>query len=84
MICCEVEKETVMTIDLHRLTVKEAFEVLDSTIKYAPKGTREIVVIHGYHSGTALLNLVRNEYRNRKVKRQYLGLNQGITTLIIS
>ena len=41
-------------------------------------------MIHGYHSGTALRDMIRREYgNNSKVKRIEFGLNQGETDLVL-
>lgn len=69
-------------IDLHGQTVESAKTILTNTLKTLPKGVREVSVVHGYHGGTALLNMVR-KYSHPKVERKILGLNQGVTIFII-
>lgn len=76
-------KEEVITIDLHKFRVWEAIQYLNNTILVASPKTKEIVVIHGYHNGNVLLNMVRNEYRNPRVKSKFISLNPGITSLIL-
>ncbi len=69
-------------IDLHGLTASQARSKLDSTMKALPDDVRELTVIHGYHQGTALLNLVRS-YKHPRLERKMLGMNQGSTIFLI-
>lgn len=69
-------------IDLHGHTVESARNFITYTLKNIPKDVREVSVIHGYHGGTALRNMVSN-YKNSKIERKILGLNQGVTIFII-
>ncbi len=73
----------VMKIDLHKMKVWEAAIYLNNQVAAAPRGIKEIIVIHGYHNGTALLNMVRREFCSPRVKRKFLSLNQGVTSLIL-
>lgn len=79
----EYKSEEIMVIDLHGFTVKEGKKYLTQEVISAPPIIREIVVIHGYHNGTALMNMVRNDFKCRRVSRKCLSMNQGITSLII-
>lgn len=78
------KENQILTVDLHEYTVTDAKKKLTFIISKAPKGTREIVVIHGYHRGTALKEMVRKEFKNKRVARKIIGLNQGITSLILN
>lgn len=69
-------------IDLHGHTVESARKLITDTLKTLPKDVREISVIHGYHSGQSLRNMV-NSYKNSKIERKILGLNQGVTIFVI-
>ncbi|MDF2541392.1 MAG: hypothetical protein K0S47_1110 [Herbinix sp.] len=41
-------------------------------------------IIHGYHNGTELRNMIRKEYgKHPKVLRIESGLNQGMTDLVL-
>lgn len=71
-----------VTIDLHGETSASAKQKLQSKLNSLPKDTRELIVIHGYHGGTALQETVR-KFKHPKVERVILGLNQGETTLLI-
>lgn len=69
-------------IDLHGHTVDSARKLITDTLRNLPKNVREISVVHGYHSGTALRDMVR-KYSNPKIESKVLSLNQGITIFII-
>lgn len=71
-----------MELDLHGLTSAEARAKLDDTLKTLPKDVGELTVVHGYRGGTALRDMVRR-YRNPKIERKVLGLNQGSTIFVI-
>ena len=69
--------------DIHGMRVLEAKRELETLIGRADKSIREIVVIHGYHGGSALKNMVRSELRNPRIQQKILSLNQGETTLLL-
>lgn len=74
----------IMEIDIHGMTKSQAKVSIDSILKKVKANVYRIIVIHGYHSGTELKDMVRKDYRNHpKVIRVELGLNQGITELIL-
>lgn len=71
-----------ITVDLHGETVDSARRILTQRLKSLGKDTREVVVIHGYHGGTALLSMVRS-FKHPKLERKIVGLNNGETVFII-
>lgn len=70
-------------IDIHGLTKLEAKKMIEKIIASADKDVKEIVIIHGYHSGDALKNMVRdvNIIRSKRIKRRKLTMNQGQTII---
>ena len=72
-----------MTVDLHTMSAAEGKKWLTDKVTGAPKGVREIEVIHGYRGGTALQNMVRKAFRHPRVERKILGMNPGTTILIL-
>ncbi len=76
--------ESVIEIDVHGLNSFQAKTLIDSKIKKS-KGAYRIRVIHGYNNGTALRDMIRNEYggNHKHVKRIEIGFNQGQTDLIL-
>lgn len=69
-------------IDLHGHTVESASKLLTQRLKSLSKNVTEVSVLHGYNSGTALRDMVRR-YKNPKIERKVIGLNQGETIFII-
>lgn len=71
-------------IDLHGLFQEEAIKVIDKALKAADDSTYQIRLIHGYHRGTSLKNMILDEYKyHPKVLRIRPGDNQGITILVL-
>ena len=70
-------------IDIHGLTEQMAIKELEKFIVSCDNSITEIVVIHGYHSGNALKDMVRNsnKLRSKRIKRRKLTMNQGETIL---
>ena len=78
-----MEKGT-MTIDLHGMTCYQAQVAVDAALRRAGRSVYRIEVIHGYHSGNALRDMVRRVYsRHPRVLRLEVGLNLGATDLVL-
>lgn len=74
----------IVTIDLHGLFQDEAIKVIDKALKEADGGTYRIKLIHGYHRGTSLKDMIMDEYRyDSKVLRIEPGDNMGTTILVL-
>ena len=74
----------IVEVDVHGMTSFQAKQCLQSALKKAKGDVYRIRVIHGYHGGTALRELVRREIaRDPKVLRIELGMNQGETDLVL-
>jgi DNA-nicking Smr family endonuclease len=74
----------IITVDLHGLKQEEAMVVIDRELAHADSGVYQIKLVHGYHRGTALRDMIRMEYRHhKKVKRITPGDNQGVTVLVL-
>lgn len=80
----EFKENEIITIDLHKHTVYDAKQKLQLIIAIAPEEIKEIIVIHGYHRGTALRDMVRNDFDDSRIARKFLSLNPGITSLILA
>ena len=61
-----------LEVDIHGMRVMQAQEELERLIARCGSDVHEIVVIHGYHGGRALQNMVRE-----------LSLNNGQTVLVL-
>lgn len=74
----------VREIDIHGLGVYQAKICLNAELKRARGDVYRIRVIHGYHGGTALRELVRKEIAaNPRVLRWEAGINPGETDLVL-
>lgn len=73
-----------LEIDLHGMTKVQAKAALDAALRRAGGSVYRVAVVHGCHGGTALRQMVRTVYaRHPKVRRIELGLNPGITELVL-
>ena len=74
----------IIEIDIHGMNKVQAKTYIDGVLKKAGKNVFRIEIIHGFHGGSSLRDMVRSTYKNNpKVKRIELGLNNGATTLIL-
>ncbi len=69
-------------LDLHGHTKESARKLIDSELRGLPPDTREVEIVHGFHQGTSLREMVR-AYKHPRIERKLLGLNQGSTIFII-
>ena len=54
----------ILELDLHGMNTYQAKIAVNSCLKRAKRGVYRIRLIHGYHSGTALRDMLRAEYRS--------------------
>lgn len=74
-----LKPEEIITIDLHEMTVAEAQYYLEKELDIAPEYVKVVEVVHGFHKGKAILNMVRKEFKHPRIKRKYLSFNSGVT-----
>jgi len=70
------------TIDLHNQTKEDARANLVYAIETQDFDKKCIVVIHGYHGGTIIKNLVRKEFNHNLIKEK-IKLDAGRTIFIL-
>jgi len=71
-------------LNVHGMTVVQAQTAIDAKLRRINASVYRLRLIHGYNSGTALRDMIRRNYsKHPKVKRIELGLNQGITELVL-
>lgn len=74
----------ILELDLHGMNTYQAKIAIDSQLRRAKQGVYRIRLIHGYHGGTALRDMIRETYRHHpRVLRVELGLNPGETDLVL-
>ena len=74
-----LREEEKLIIDLHEMTVAEAAYYLEKELDTAPEYVKVVEVVHGFHKGRAILNMVRKEFKHPRIERKYLSLNSGTT-----
>ena len=71
-------------LDVHGMNRHQASVAIDAKLRRAGRDVYRISIIHGYNSGSALREYIRETYKNHpKVLRIELGLNQGVTDLVL-
>ena len=80
---CFFRDDEILTVDLHNMNMGQAHTYLKARVEKAPANIREIVVVHGYNSGTALQKMVRKDFKHPRVKRKILSMNQGVTSFLL-
>lgn len=71
-------------LDIHGMTCTQAQAAIDAALRRAGGSVYRLEVVHGYHGGTQLREMVRRVYaRHPRVKRLEVGLNQGATGLVL-
>ena len=74
----------IVELDIHGMNKYQAKILIESSLKKADRSVYRLRVIHGYHGGTELRDMVRKEIgQNKKVLRVEMGLNQGETDLVL-
>ena len=74
----------IIEVDLHGMTQVQARVAVESALKRASKSVYRLRLIHGYNNGTALRDMLRKEFAgHKKVLRIELGMNPGITDLVL-
>lgn len=74
----------IIEIDVHGMNQFQAKIAINAALKRASQGTYMIRIIHGYHGGTSLRDMIRKEYRSHpKILRVELTMNAGVTELIL-
>lgn len=74
----------IVEVDIHGMNQFQAKTRIKSVLKNANSSVYMIRIIHGYHNGTALRNMIRKEFRSHpKILRIELSMNQGITDLVL-
>jgi DNA-nicking Smr family endonuclease len=76
----------IIEIDLHGMNCYQAKTCIDSKLRKINGSVYKIRLIHGYHGGSDLKNMIWDEYsngRHPKVIKVKPGSNPGITELVM-
>jgi hypothetical protein len=70
-----------ITIDVHGMTVDQAKREIERFITSCEPSIKEVVVIHGFHRGDALRQMIQspNGIRSKRIKRKRMTMNRGET-----
>ncbi len=71
-----------VTLDLHGQTQYQARIALDAALRRS-KGVYRIHVIHGYHNGTTLREMVRGEYAAHSRVLRVIAVSESVSDLIL-
>lgn len=77
------QKGNIMEVNLHGLTAPDAKRQLEQLLSRMNGGVEELVVIHGYHNGQVLRDMVRNQLKHPRIKAKLLSLNPGQTRILL-
>ena len=74
----------IIELDIHGMNQSQAQAYIDQYLAKVPNHVYRIRIIHGYHGGTGLREMIQREYRNYdQVLRMQMGNNPGETLLIL-
>ena len=79
----DFNENEIVTVDLHNMYEDEAKRYLERMLKCLDVSIKEVVVIHGHHSGTKIRDMVRTKLHSKRIERVFLWYNQGRTSLIL-
>ena len=69
-------------VDLHNLTKEDARAELVYAIETTDFDVATLIVIHGYHGGTVIKNLIRKEFKSQDVLEK-INLDAGRTIYLL-
>ena len=72
----------ILELDLHGKNAYQARIAIDAALRRAGKGIYRIRLIHGFHGGTALRDMIRSEYAERGLRLE-TGIDPGVTDLVL-
>ena len=74
----------IIELNVHGKNQYQTRIAVEAALKRAKPGVYRLRIIHGFHGGTRLRDLIREEFANHpKVQRIATGLNDGMTDLIL-
>lgn len=71
----------IVELDLHGKNEYQAKIAIDAALRRARAGTYRLRLIHGYHGGTALRDMIRRDYAGKCLR--VLPLDNGRTDLVL-
>ena len=75
------EETIVVTADVHGMKCAEAKRFINNLLNILCEAIK-VVIIHGYNHGTAIKEMLRNNFYNSRIKRMYgIPYNMGVTVM---
>ena len=71
----------ILELDLHGKNEYQAKVAIDAALRRAKAGTYRLRLIHVYHGGTALRDMIRRDYATKCLR--VLPLDNGRTDLVL-
>ena len=78
-----VREGNTLIVDIHGMRVEPAKFQLETIIQNCNADITEIIVIHGYNTGQALKNMVREELNAPRIRQITASLNAGKTVIAL-
>lgn len=78
-----VKKGTVIELDIHGMYADNAEREIEQFLDTVDAKVQEVVVIHGYHKGQILMDMVRTRLTHPRIASKLISLNKGQTRLIL-
>ena len=75
--------KAIAEIDLHGKSQRQAERIIDDALRLAGAGTYQIRLIHGFHGGTALRDMIRARYQTHEKVKRIITQDFGITILVL-
>jgi DNA-nicking Smr family endonuclease len=72
-------EDSRLVVDLHQCLVDEARVLLSQQLDMLPQNIKEVKVIHGFHHGNALMDMLQRDFKHKRISKKFKGLNKGIT-----
>ena len=76
-------KKQIITVDLHNMVKEQAKRYLEQFLNSISINVKEVHIIHGYHSGTTLHNMIQKCLKHPRIKQKIKSFNQGVTILYL-
>lgn len=79
-----IEKDYGKTklVDLHGLSLEQAKAEIIYQINRVDLDIKNLLLVHGYHSGTVLKNYIRKEFKHDEVERK-INIDASSTLLVL-
>lgn len=78
-----ITDEERIILDMHDMQEDEARFYLERAIDTAGHKIKQIVAIHGYRKGQTILNMVRKDFKHKRIEKKVVPYNKGVTLIYL-